>query len=136
MKSTANLNQAALIKSWPSEFEITLSEDIETLPIKINDSQISKGQPWNSNLIIQKLSSKHWKITVETGRHKTEEVANWFKSKITGGAALGCDTSAALPNELNFHFPIPFHLYSMNYLFYFLILSLHKEMIMLLKTGF
>lgn len=135
MKSTANLNQAALIKSCPNEFEITLSEDIENLQIKINDSQISKGQPWNSNLIIQKLSSKHWKITIEAGRHKTK-AANWFKSKITGGAVLGSDTSAALPNELNFHFPIPFRLYSMDYLFYFLILSLHKEMIMLLKTGF
>ncbi|MCC9065763.1 phosphatidylinositol-specific phospholipase C domain-containing protein [Flavobacterium piscisymbiosum] len=104
MKTTENLNQAALVKSWPNEFEITLSEDIENLQIKINDYQISKGQPWNSNLIIKKSSSKHWKISVEAGRHKTKEVANWFKSKITGGAALGCDTTTALPNELNFSF--------------------------------
>ena len=51
MKTTENLNQAAIVKCWSNEFEITLSEAIENLQIKINYSQISNGQLWNSNLM-------------------------------------------------------------------------------------
>lgn len=67
--------------------------------------KISDGQTWES-IGYHYNSSKHrGDINIRAGRHKTEEVADWFKAKGKkghGGHSYGLGASDEWPDKLNF----------------------------------
>lgn len=104
-KETESLNELTAPQIRSNEFELNFSMKIAGgVQLIINEHSISTGQPWDNSINVTMISLEKWKMAVQAGRHKTEEVANWFKTKIKGGAALGCKTQALLPDALNFAF--------------------------------
>jgi len=63
---------------------------------------ISSGQPYQGTTSgISKPGAQGY-ILVKAGRHKTPQVAQWFKQQVDGGATMVCNSTGTFPEELNF----------------------------------
>lgn len=87
-----------------NRFLLQMMEGVSNLKMVITDHCVSSGQPWENTPDIIQKSGNTWEIDVQAGRHGTDTVAQWFKSKISGGDAIGCSSNDALPAKLNFAF--------------------------------
>ena len=91
-------NDVFLLRGGLNTFDFSLSDDTSYC--------ISEGQPWGGILSGMDESDPETKgrITARAGRHKTSDCANWFADQVGAGSAMGCDSGAHLPDELNFAF--------------------------------
>lgn len=85
-----------------NEFTLEMS-GLSNLKFDIQSHFITDGQPWEGISKIQ-CSDTGCTMYVEAGRKGSSETADWFKSAINPGSAIGCDTYDTLPEELNFAF--------------------------------
>ncbi|MNH01747.1 hypothetical protein D4100_08510 [Serratia inhibens] len=73
----------------------------------IDNSEVaSSGQPYDTPPTISNEGNGRWKIIFTCGRHKTESVANSFKSTVgnTKYAMVTASSGDNTPKELNFYF--------------------------------
>lgn len=87
-----------------SRFLLHIMEGVSNLRMVITDHNISSKQPWENTPDIIQKSANTWEIDVQAGRHGTDTVAQWYKSKISGGDAIGCSSNNTLLDKLNFAF--------------------------------
>ncbi len=85
-----------------NEFSFLMT-GLSNFKFEIQDYCITDGQPWEG---IDKIEcgDTQCTINVRAGRKGSDKVSNWFKDKIKGGSAIGCDTYDSLPGSLNFAF--------------------------------
>lgn len=66
--------------------------------------KVSSGQPWGgvTTSSTQYEGEPAFIVTAKAGRHKTTDVADWFKDQVGGGQMLGAKSSSSSPDQLNF----------------------------------
>ena len=105
---SSNDRQRQLVTLHENYFYIeSISPNVQDIAIEFMDHYISSGQPWGnpswrfdnpSNVLDRKVT-----IVIRAGRHKTSEVADWFKSgNLTPWNLCGTDARYGSPSEFNF----------------------------------
>lgn len=87
-----------------NKYLLQMMDGVSNVRIVITDHCISAGEPWENTPDIIQKDNNTWEIDIQAGRHGTDTVAQWFKSKIAGGDAIGCSSSDSMPGKLNFAF--------------------------------
>jgi 1-phosphatidylinositol phosphodiesterase len=89
-----------------NEFILDLSNIYPTVTnviFSIKEHRLTDGQPWEGINRIS-ISKGRCYLNVRAGRKGKGYVADWFKSKVSGGKAIVCSSGAKLPGDLNFAF--------------------------------
>lgn len=101
-----------------SPYTFVASSKYDSQKLEKNDFRLKMVNPCDFSFDVQEydLLSGQWggvtcvsdetgaTITVRADRDGSKETANWFKKAIADGSAVGCQTTDALPEKLNFAF--------------------------------
>lgn len=84
-------------------FEFLESVDVK---FELSEMKVSEDQPYDKVVKVTAANNEKtkWKLTIEAGRHKSGEVANWFMNQIENGNCIAVTGSDMIPKELNFAF--------------------------------
>ena len=104
MSETANQQTETLVGATLRDNDFTLKmTGMSDMTFEIKAHSIKEGQPWGGISQIICVDGE-CTITVQAGRKGSSDVADWFKSQVGSGSAVGCGTIDMWPSEMNFAF--------------------------------